>query len=465
MSTNEWDLIVVGGGAGGLAAAREARRRGHDVALVADAPLGGDCTFTGCVPSKTLIEAAAAGRSADDALAAVHRVVAHVAGSESAEVLRAEGVEVVDGRGRLHGDGSVEVDGRRLRPRRGTVLALGASAAVPPIPGLAEAMAAGTARTTDTFWELDALPARLAVLGAGAIGCELAMACARLGVEVTLVDLAPRVLSREEPDVSAIIDARLEAMGVRRVLGVGLAGVTGTPTGLALAIDGTTGVEADVLLVAVGRRPRTDGTDLAEAGIELTDRGAIDVDDGLATSVDRVWAVGDVTGLMPFTHAADAMGRTAATNALGRVQRFRPETFDTDLVPWVTFTDPEVARIGVTEAEAASRFEGAMVAELPLDEHDRALAAGHTDGVIRIVAAPRPGLGMRGGGRIVGATIVAPRAGEMIAEISLAMRLGAFTGRLAQAIHPYPTWSYGIPKAIGQFFTTVEGRTARPARA
>lgn len=455
-----FDLVVLGGGAGGLAAAREARRRGASVALVSDGPLGGDCTFTGCVPSKTLIEAARRGAGPTDAWASTRRVVAHIAGSESAEVLRSEGVDVVEGRGVLADASTIVVDDAAITARRGLVLALGASASVPPIPGLREAASGPEAlvRTNETFWELDRLPARLGLLGAGAIGCELALACAALGSEVHLFELAERVLPREEVDVSPLIEARLHSAGVVLHLGAGIEAVEPVPGGLRVS-----GIDVDRLLVAAGRRPRTDGVGLDQVGVRLTAGGAIDVGPTLETSVSKVYAVGDVVGGLQFTHAADAMGRLAAGNALSGVARFRPSRFDPTTVPWVTFTDPEIARIGVTEAEAAS-IRGAMVAELPLEEHDRALAAASTDGFIRIIAAPRRGLGMTGGGRIVGATIVAPRAGEMIAEIALAMRLGVFTGRLAQTVHPYPTWSYGIQKTVGQFFTTVEGRRARPPR-
>ena len=458
-----FDLLVVGGGAGGLAAAREARRRGASVALVSDGPPGGDCTFTGCVPSKTLIEAARRGLSRDDAWASIRPVVDHIAGSESAEVLRSEGVEVVEGRGTLRDSTSLVVDGAVLSARRGVVLALGASAAIPPIPGLREA-AEGTdplVRTNETFWELAELPDRFGILGAGAIGCELALALATLGVRVHVFELADRVLPGEEPDVSAIIDARLRAAGVTVHLGTAVTRVEASGRELRVQIDG--GVTVDRLLVAAGRRPRTSGTGLAAAGVALTDGGAIEVGATLETSTSGIYAVGDVVGGLQFTHAADAMGRLAAGNALGALSRVRPARFDPSVVPWVTFTDPEIARIGVTEAEAVA-IRGAMVAELPLHEHDRALVAEATDGFIRIIAAPRRGLGMLGGGRVVGATIVAPRAGEMIAELALAMRLGAFTGRLAQTVHPYPTWSYGIQKTVGQFFTAVEGRTARPPR-
>lgn len=210
-------------------------------------------------------------------------------------------------------------------------------------------------------------------------------------------------------------------------------------------------VEAERLLVAVGRVPVTDGL----AGLGLDGRGHIEVDRHLATSLPGVYAAGDVTGLMPFTHAAYAMGRIAAANALGR-----KETFTTAGIPRVVFTDPEVAQVGLTEHEADGT---ARVAYLPMSEVDRAITADATDGFVKLIAGPRRLLGYRGGGRVLGATIVAARAGEMIHEPALAIRTGMFTGRLAQTVHAYPTWSIAVQQAAAQFFGTYGHRTARPA--
>jgi pyruvate/2-oxoglutarate dehydrogenase complex dihydrolipoamide dehydrogenase (E3) component len=242
--------------------------------------------------------------------------------------------------------------------------------------------------------------------------------------------------------------------------------VTGVSTGdggirVSLA-DGTT-VAAERLLVAVGRRPVTDGLNLEGIGVRLDQRGHVVTDDHLATTAPGVYAAGDVTGRLLFTHAAFHMGRIAAGNALARRpwhrhrHRYRPEA-----TPWVTFTDPEVAHVGMTEAQAAGH--GGRVAYLPMDEMDRALTAHHTDGFIKLITGPRPVLGSLGGGRILGATIVAARAGEMIHEPALAMTTGMFAGRLAATTHAYPTWSYGLQLAAAQFFMTIGGRTARPAQ-
>ncbi|MEM7272942.1 MAG: NAD(P)/FAD-dependent oxidoreductase [Actinomycetota bacterium] len=461
------DVAILGGGAAGLSAARETRRLGGRAVIVSNGPLGGDCTFTGCVPSKTVIEASLAGLSFDDAFGRARHVVERIASTESADRLRAEGVEVIEGEGRLvvdGGRGAIEV-GERTVTARGVVVATGSRPLVPPIPGLAEV----DHLTTDDLWQLTERPASLAVIGGGAIGCELSQALARLGVAVTLIELAPRLLSNEEPEASRLAAEALRLAGVDVRTGAAVTSVAAGPgsvagpSGVVLQLDDGTTVAAERVLVAVGRSPNAGSAGLAEAGLELDDRGYVSNDDDLSTGLAGVYVAGDAAGRLQLTHAADHMGRVAVNNVLRARGPFRRQRFRADQIPWVTFTTPEIARIGVTEDQAAGGG-GALVAELPLDEHDRALTADAVDGFIKIIAVPRPGLGMTGGGRIIGATIVAERAGEMLAEVALAVRLGAFTGRLAQTVHAYPTWSYGVAKTVGQFFTEVEGRTARPAR-
>ena len=465
MTTGETDVAILGGGAAGLAAAREARRRGASATIVTDGPLGGDCTFTGCVPSKAVIESARAGLGFADAFQRARDVVAEIASTETAAVLRREGVEVVEGEGTLQrpasrgGGPSLHVDGLEIRAK-GVVLATGSRPLLPPIDGLLDA----DPLTSENLWELREPPRSLAVIGGGAIGCELSQAIAELGVGVSLVELADRVLTGEEPAASSIVAEALGGAGVDISTGVGVEAVRrcDRASGVELQLAGGSTVSADRVLVAVGRRPNSDRGGLADADVALDRRGFVATGDNLSTNVDGVYAAGDLTGRSPFTHAADHMGRLAAANILSRFGRRR---FDPAKVPAVTFTAPEVASIGLSEAGAAARFDDARVAELPLAEHDRAIAAGKTAGYIKLIAGPNPVIGSLAGGRLLGATIVAERAGEMIAELALALRVRAFVGQLAMTVHPYPTWSYGIPKAAAQFFTTVEGRTARPAVA
>ena len=447
-----YDLLAIGGGAGGLAAARGAALFGARAAMVVDGPIGGDCTWTGCVPSKTLIEAARRGDGFAEAMTNVHRVVGEIAATEDAETLRAEGVDVIEGRGRLVGDGRVDVDGV-VHTASTIAIATGGRAIVPPIPGLDLVRY----RTNEDFWELAERPARVAVIGGGPIGCELAQAMAGLGVQVTLFELLDRVLSRNEPEASEIVERALAQAGVDVRVGTGVDEVGPAGGGAIEVRAGGTTVVVDELLLAIGRRPNTEDLGLEAAGVTLTEQGHIDVDKRLKTAADGVYAVGDVNGLMPFTHAADEQGRIVGWRAAGK----RVWTFNPARVPAVTFTAPEVASVGVTEADAP---RGAKVAYLPMAQNDRAIAAGDTDGFIKIIAGKRRVLGHAGGGKVLGATIVGPRAGEMIHEPALMMLTNSFTGRLGQLAHAYPTWSVGIQKAVGQFFREVDGRSARTIR-
>lgn len=458
---SEPDLLVIGGGAAALGACFSARRSGHSVTMVVDGEPGGDCTFTGCVPSKSLIEQATGGADYAAAHAHLRKVVARIARTESSEVLRrAMGIDVVNGRARFVAARTVEVGGRRLSAPK-VVLATGSGPILPGIPGLADV----DALTNETIFGLEHAPASMVVLGGGAIGVELAQVFARFGVRVTVVEAAPRLVARGEPEACEVVEAVLRRDGVDVRTGVTVTGARRSGGEVVLTTsDGE--VRGERLLVAVGRRPLTEDLGLEIAGIAVDGSGAVVTDDRLRTTADDVYAAGDVTNRLPFTHAADAMGRLTARNALGRV----PRVFDSRAVPWVTFTAPEVAQVGLTEAEAVRARPGAKVASYPMRELDRAILAGAEDGFVKLVCAPRGGrfvpgrVGWAGGGEVVGATIVAPRAGEMIHEVALAMRTRAFTGRLAQTVHAYPTWSMAVQAAAAQFFGGYGGRTPRPAR-
>ncbi|MEM9200055.1 MAG: FAD-dependent oxidoreductase [Actinomycetota bacterium] len=446
------DLIIIGGGAGGLGALRAALWVGADALMINDGPPGGDCTFTGCVPSKTLLAAGRAGASFDDAMERVHATVGRIASTETAEVLRDHGASFIEDRARIVTHDTVAVGERRITAPR-IIVATGGRAFVPPIPGLSETRY----RTNESIFTLDRLPARLGIIGGGAIGCEMAEAFSTLGSAVHLFEGASRLLPREEPAASEIIERGLRARGVEVRAGTVVESVAEGADGIELRADGST-VVVDELLVAVGRVPNSHGFGIEELGVTLDERGHIQTDDRLQTDVNGVYAVGDVTGKLPFTHAADEMGRLAAGNALKKGPRGRYKTHHT---PWVTFTSPEVARIGVTESEAAGR--GGRVAELPMSEMDRAITDGVEEGFIKLITGPKRLTRHAGGGNVIGATIVGARAGEMINEVALAMRTRAFAGRLAQTVHAYPTWGYGIQKAAGQLFGDVDGRTWRKA--
>jgi pyruvate/2-oxoglutarate dehydrogenase complex dihydrolipoamide dehydrogenase (E3) component len=454
----DYDLIVIGGGAGGMSAARTAGGRGARTLMVAAGPIGGECTFAGCVPSKALIAAAADHRAFDEAMRIVRRSIEAIAATEGDDVFAKEGIDVVHGWATFRSPTEVEVDGRRLHATR-FVLATGSHPAVPPIGALDQV----DYLTNETLFDLGAQPRTLAVLGGGPIGCEMAQAFSRLGTQVTILEALDRLLPREEPEASAVVADVLGAEGIAVRLGAKIDTAEPLdPNGaVRLRLAGGSTVEADRLIVAAGRKGAIDGLGLDRAGV-ATDRGFVVTDDGLATTAPGIWAAGDATGKLAFTHVADEMGRLAATNALS--PRWRRRRFDTSAVPWVTYTDPEVAHVGLTETQAAARRE-AQVAFLPMAEVDRAIVTGQTAGFVKLIAGPRRILRDAGGGRVLGATIVASRAGELIHEPTLAIRTGMFTGRLAQTVHAYPSWSVAIRQAAAQFFYEIGGRRARPARA
>ena len=451
----DYDLIVIGGGAAGLGAAQAGRWAGAEVLMVNDGPPGGECTFTGCVPSKTLLAAARDGLDFRTAMTRVQNAIDLIASAETASELRGQGIDFIEDRARLVTHDSIAVGDRRISGRR-IVVATGTRPAIPPIEGLDR-----TAHlTNENVFDLDTKPESLAIVGGGAIGCEMAQAMGRFGIRVHLFETAEQLLPLEEPEAGAVVEAVLERGGVdvatgTRILSIDRSGDGSDSTTVSMA---DRRVEVAHVLVATGRRPMTEGLALDEIGVELDERGYVRVDDRMATTVKGVFAAGDVTGRLPFTHAAFEMGRLAAANALGKGHRGR---FRAEWVPWTTFTDPEVSRVGLTEAESVEK--GGRVAYLPLTAMDRAITDGRTDGYVKLIAGPKVVTRRLFGGRIIGATIVAPRAGEMIHEPALAMRAGLYTGRLAQLVHAYPTWSIGVRQAAAQFFGEVDGRTARPA--
>jgi len=452
-----YDLVVIGGGAGGLGAARAGIRRGKRTAMIQEGRIGGDCTFTGCVPSKTLIEAASQGRTFEQAMAKLNEVVEQIAATENFDVLKSEGIDVIEGRASFCDTRSLSVGNTAIRADR-IVIATGSSAVVPSISGLGQV----PYLTNENVFKLTRLPASLIVLGGGAIGCELAQVFARFGTKVHIMEGSTRLLPREEPEASATVAGVLKREGITLHLGVKIIRVEALPTGHGIRVslaDGSS-IDGEEMLVAVGRRPVTDGLTPEAGGVALDEHGYIKTDPYLRTTSKGVYAVGDVTGRFPFTHAADEMGRIAVRNGFSRLRR---DEFDTSAIPWVTFTDPEVARVGITESEAAA--SGAKVAYLPMASVDRAVISDRTEGFVKLIASPRPVLRNSGGGRLVGATIVSPRAGEMIHEIALAIRTNMFTGRLAQTIHAYPSWSTSIRQAAAQFFFDLDGYGARKARA
>jgi pyruvate/2-oxoglutarate dehydrogenase complex dihydrolipoamide dehydrogenase (E3) component len=481
------DVVVIGAGTGGLGAARAARRARRRVVLIEAARPGGDCTWWGCVPSKTLIETARAvhrartgadrgirGEVSVDFAAAmdrVHATIEEVYGDESPAVLRRQGITLLAGRARFVDSHTVEVDGQRVTATY-VVLATGARAAAPPVPGLADV----AHLTNETVWELRELPTHLLVLGGGPIGCELAQAFARLGSRVTLVQSGARLLPRDEPAAADLIAGVLRRDGVDVRLGAEVVEVSARQHGsadravlLRLADGGS--VAGSHLFVATGRKASTDGLALSLPGVEVDERGYVRVDARLRTTARHVYAVGDCASSLAFTHVAEDQARLAvcnllfAENPVGSLRQARlPASWDPSDVPWVTFTDPEVAHVGLTEAQAYERYgASALVARVPLGATDRARCAGETEGFVQLVAAPGP-LRLKPLLRLVGMTAVAPSGGELLAQGSLAIRVGMPVGRIAQTIAPYPAWSLATRIAAALFFGGYGGLSARPAR-
>jgi pyruvate/2-oxoglutarate dehydrogenase complex dihydrolipoamide dehydrogenase (E3) component len=462
MSGSEWDVLVVGGGTAGMTAARAAAAEGARTLLVERAAgLGGECTWSGCVPSKTLIEAArlvwevrgagdrgilAPGLRVDFATLMAHKddVVAAIARDERDEVLEDAGVAVLHGALVFTSSNEAVVDAQRLRFSR-AVIATGSAPAIPPGVGLKDV----PHLTNETIFTLTALPRRLLVLGGGPLGLELGQAFARLGSEVTVLHRGARLLSKEEPEVAEMVAGHLADEGLDIRLGVRETTFRRDGDGVFARYGGIGGdrtVAADAVLVATGRRPRLDALGLDALGVRVTASG-VAVDSRMRTSVPHVFAAGDVVGGHLFTHVAGYEGRIAGRNAAGRRERA-----DYRVVPWVTFLDPEVARVGLTEGRARAERRRVEVVRFPMSRVDRARVRGRADGLVKLVVAGRKVLGRLGGGEVVGAHIVGPGAGEMLAEVVLAMRTRAFAGRLAQAIHAYPTLSMGVQQAAAQLF-------------
>jgi pyruvate/2-oxoglutarate dehydrogenase complex dihydrolipoamide dehydrogenase (E3) component len=434
-----YDLVVIGGGSAGLTGARLAARLGARTLLAERERLGGDCLWTGCVPSKALLHVAAqvhaargaaryglpaADGKADlvQAMAEVRRAIGVIEPHDSARALAAAGVEAASGRAQFTGPRNLLVGDREVRFRY-ALIASGSAPALPPVPGLARA----DPLTSDTVWSLEKLPDRLVVLGGGPVGCELGQAFARLGSAVTIVEALDRLLPREEERASELLRRRLESEGITVL--------TGTPAdragdGVLHAGDGR--LPYDRLLVTTGRAPRTAGLDLGKADVITDERGYVITDSRLRTANHRVYAAGDVTGLSAFTHLAGVQAANAVLHALLGVRR----PLDYAAVPHVTFTDPEVASVGLTFTGARRRYgDRAREQTLGHDRVDRAVAEDRADGFTRLVFGRR--------GRLAGATVVAPRAGETIAELAAVVRTRGTASDLAATVHPYPTYADG----------------------
>jgi len=437
----DYDLLIIGGGSAGLTAARFARQLDLSVALVEKGRLGGDCTWTGCVPSKTLLRAAKSAHSIKDSgrfgiissepvidfksvMSRVNSVVQQIFESESPDTLQAEGIDVIIGAASFTNRQTVSVAGREITARR-FLICTGARPVVPPIDGLANV----DFLTYETVWGLEALPQRLAIVGGGPIGCELAQAFCRLGSSVTLLEAAPRIMLQDEPEASEVLAQRLTGDGVMLKVGAAVERVEKSAGGVRLFLGGGQQLEVNTVLVAVGRRPLLDGLGLEQAKVNHS-TGGIQVNKNLRTSQANIYAAGDCTGGYQFTHYAGYQGFMAVRNA------FLPFNKKSVLerVPWATFTEPEVAHVGLIESQARERHGSKVLAATwPMDQTDRWLTEGDSAGFLKVVYLPN--------GKLLGATIVASRAGDMIQEWALALDQRLKLSHMAQFLHIYPSYS------------------------
>ena len=457
VARGRYNLVVLGAGTAGLVAAAGAAGMGARVALVERHLMGGDCLNVGCVPSKAIIRSGHAAHALTEAprfgirlsgdaevdfaaiMARMRDVRAEISPNDSARRFTDHyGVDVFFGDARFTGRDRIEVAGRTLEFSK-AVIATGARAAVPPIPGLAEA----GFLTNHTVFDLTEQPRRLAVIGGGPIGCELAQTFARLGTEVTVIEMMDRFLPREDADAAELLRTAMHRDGVEITLSTRLREVQSTEPDKVLVLDGPDGesrLEVDEIFVGVGRTPNIEGLELETAGVAFDHNGVV-VDDHLRTTNPRVYASGDVCLPAKFTHVADFASRAVIQNALfpGPKKRFSKIN-----LAWATYTDPEIAHVGLYEHEARERGFDVETITIPMSEVDRALAEGDAEGFFRVHVHPTKGT-------IHGATFVCRRAGDLISEVTTAMHAGLTLGDMAAVIHPYPTVADVVRRAADQF--------------
>lgn len=449
------NLIVIGGGAAGLMSAYIAAAVKSKVTLVEKHKMGGDCLNTGCVPSKALIrsarflnhvrrseefgfKSASAEFEFSDVMERVQRIIKAVEPHDSIERFTDLGVECITGNARIASPYTVEVNGETLTTRS-IIVASGATPFVPPIPGIEEV----DYLTSDTVWNLRTLPQRLVVLGGGPIGSELAQCFARFGSQVTQVEMLPRILIREDPDISEMVTAQLHAEGVDVRVAHKAKAFRKEAKGNVLICEyqgNDVEIQFDELLVAVGRSPRTEGFGLEELGIPLTKHHTIEVNEYLQTIYPNIYVCGDVAGPFQFTHTAAHQAWYACVNALiGGLKKFRA---DYTVIPWATFTDPEVARVGLNELEAKEKGVPYEVTIFGIDDLDRAITDSEARGMVKLLTVPQKD-------KLLGATIVGEHAGDLISEYVFAMRHGLGLNKILSTIHIYPTLAEANKYAAG----------------
>lgn len=462
-----YDLIVIGGGAAGLTASGIGANFGAKTLMIERARLGGDCTWYGCIPSKTLLKSAKVAHHIRTAsrygltdqpveldfakvMAHLHQVRNDVyEEADRPEIYQDMGVEVRFGEARFLDAHTVALEsesGTDILTSRYFIIAAGARVFIPPITG----MDTVPYLTNETLFEIDRLPQRLLIIGAGPIGTEMAQAFARFGSEVTVVDQSDHILSKDDPELTQILQGALEQEGVHYRLGARVKQIAQRTGEIAVEVeqDGEHEVcTTDALLLATGRKPNTDALNLEAAGVTYTNQG-ITVDDRCRTNQRHIYAVGDVTGRYQFTHMSEHMAKVAATNLLLKV----PMKIDTRHVPWVTYTDPEIGHVGATQADLDAKDISYDVYRFPYTKVDRAVAENESTGWIKVYAKSW-------NGKILGVDVLGVSAGEVISEYALAMRNGLTLRNIADTIHPYPTYGLGARRAADQWYARKQSTT------
>jgi len=468
MAKYDYDALVLGGGAAGLTASGIAANFGAKTMMVEKHRLGGDCTWTGCVPSKTLLKAASIVH--DMKKAATHgltstnievdlaKVMAHVDSvrreiyedADAPEIFEEMGIDVVHGEASFINPNTVKIvkdDGSEAEvSSRYIYICTGATAFVPPIKGIETA----DYLTNESLFEINHLPEKLIIVGAGPIGSEMSQSFARLGSEVHVADMAPGILMNDDPELTSILKSKLEEEGVKYHLNCGVEKIEKSDDEIHVHLtqDNKSKVlKGTDLLMATGRRANVDSLNLDAAGVKYSQRG-VEVDDKCRTNVSHIYAVGDVTGRYQFTHMSEHMAKVATMNSLIKI----PSKIDKNHVPWVTFTDPELGHVGATAKELDEQGVQYQVYRFPFSKIDRAVTDGKSTGWIKIYAK-------KWNGKILGASVLGAHAGEMISEYAVAMRNGVTLRNIADTIHPYPSYGLGARRAADQWYIKNQSAT------
>jgi len=458
----QYDAIVIGGGAAGLTTSGICANFGAKTIMIEAEKLGGDCTWYGCVPSKTLLKAAKVAKHIRNAshyglidtepemdfkklMEYVRKVRQDVyEEADDPQIYKDMGIEVAEGWGRFIDPHTVEIKAKDGSTREITgryiFVNTGARTFLPPVEGMEEVQCL----TNESLFEIDEAPGEIIIIGSGPIGSEMAQALNLLGCKVTVVDMIDRILGNDDPELANMLKERLEKEGITYQLGASVKKVEKNGDGrlkMILAKDGEPiELESDSMLMATGRRPNVEGLNLEAAGIEYDKKG-IKVNSRCKTSKGHIYACGDVTGEYQFTHMSEHMAKVAATNAILKF----PMTVDDKHVPWVTYTEPELAHVGATEAELKEQGTSYEVYKFPYNKVDRAITDSVTEGMIKIFAK-------KWNGRILGASVLGAAAGELICEYAVAMKNGVTLRNIADTIHPYPTYGLGARRAADQWY-------------